>query len=99
MALKTKQQYIDSLRKLKPTVYMFGEKIENPVDNPRITVVVIVDEPATMSYGGQSAAPAFSRISQQVLNYMNVAPRVQLAAEAGPRQAAAYTKILADRSG
>jgi 4-hydroxybutyryl-CoA dehydratase/vinylacetyl-CoA-Delta-isomerase len=36
MALKTKQQYIDSLRKLKPAVYMFGEKIENPVDNPRI---------------------------------------------------------------
>jgi len=36
MALKTKQQYIESLRKLNPTVYMFGEKIENPVDNPRI---------------------------------------------------------------
>jgi len=36
MALKTKQEYIDSLRRLKPTVYMFGEKIENPVDNPRI---------------------------------------------------------------
>ncbi len=36
MALKTKAQYIESLRKLKPTVYMFGQKIENPVDNPRI---------------------------------------------------------------
>ena len=36
MALKTKQQYIDSLRKLNPAVYMFGEKIENPVENPRI---------------------------------------------------------------
>ena len=36
MALKTKGQYIESLRKLKPTVYMFGEKVENPVDNPRI---------------------------------------------------------------
>ena len=36
MAIKTKQEYIESLRQLKPTVYMFGEKIENPVDNPRI---------------------------------------------------------------
>ena len=36
MGLKTKAQYIESLRKLKPTVYMFGEKIENVVDNPRI---------------------------------------------------------------
>jgi 4-hydroxybutyryl-CoA dehydratase/vinylacetyl-CoA-Delta-isomerase len=37
MPLKTKEQYIESLRKLKPTVYMFGEKIENPVDNSRIS--------------------------------------------------------------
>ncbi len=36
MSLKTSDQYIESLRKLKPTVYMFGEKIENVVDNPRI---------------------------------------------------------------
>jgi len=36
MGLKTKAQYIESLRKLKPAVYMFGEKIESVVDNPRI---------------------------------------------------------------
>ncbi len=36
MGLMTKAEYIESLRKLKPTVYMFGERIENPVDNTRI---------------------------------------------------------------
>jgi 4-hydroxybutyryl-CoA dehydratase/vinylacetyl-CoA-Delta-isomerase len=36
MAVKTFQEYVESLRKLKPTAYMFGEKIENVVDNPRI---------------------------------------------------------------
>jgi len=36
MAVKTKAEYIESLRKLKPTVYMFGERVENFVDNPRI---------------------------------------------------------------
>jgi 4-hydroxybutyryl-CoA dehydratase/vinylacetyl-CoA-Delta-isomerase len=36
MAVKTFQEYIESLRKLKPTAYMFGEQIENVVDNPRI---------------------------------------------------------------
>ncbi len=36
MGLMTKAEYIESLRKLKPTVYMFGEKIENVVDNVRI---------------------------------------------------------------
>jgi 4-hydroxybutyryl-CoA dehydratase/vinylacetyl-CoA-Delta-isomerase len=36
MGLMTKDQYIESLRKLKPTVYMFGERVENVVDNPRL---------------------------------------------------------------
>ena len=34
MALMTGEQYIESIRKIKPEIYMFGEKIENPVDNP-----------------------------------------------------------------
>ena len=32
----TKQQYIESMRKMKFKLYMFGEKIENLVDNPLI---------------------------------------------------------------
>lgn len=36
MALKTPEQYIESLRKLNLVVYMFGEKIDNVVDNPII---------------------------------------------------------------
>lgn len=36
MALKTKEEYIESLRKLNMKVYMFGELIENPVDHPVI---------------------------------------------------------------
>ncbi len=34
MALMTGQEYIESLRKLKTRVYMFGEKVENWVDHP-----------------------------------------------------------------
>jgi 4-hydroxybutyryl-CoA dehydratase/vinylacetyl-CoA-Delta-isomerase len=36
MGLMTKAEYMASLRKLKPTVYMFGERVENVVDNPRL---------------------------------------------------------------
>lgn len=36
MGLKTKEEYIESLRTLKPTAYMFGERLTNIVDNPRI---------------------------------------------------------------
>ena len=34
MALMTGEQYIESIRKINMTIYMFGEKVENPVDNP-----------------------------------------------------------------
>ena len=36
MGVKTKAAYIESLRQMKPTAYMFGERITNIVDNPRL---------------------------------------------------------------
>ncbi|MBW2092583.1 MAG: 4-hydroxybutyryl-CoA dehydratase [Deltaproteobacteria bacterium] len=36
MGIKTKDEYIESLRKMHPTAYMFGEKIASVVDNPRL---------------------------------------------------------------
>ncbi len=36
MGIKTKDEYIESLRSLNPTAYMFGEKLTNIVDNPRL---------------------------------------------------------------
>ena len=34
MALKTGAEYIESIRNMKMNIYLFGEKVENPVDNP-----------------------------------------------------------------
>ena len=34
--MMTRDQYIESLRKLHLNVYMFGKKVDNPVDNPVI---------------------------------------------------------------
>ncbi|MDD5207504.1 MAG: 4-hydroxyphenylacetate 3-hydroxylase N-terminal domain-containing protein, partial [Desulfobacterales bacterium] len=36
MGLKTREEYIESLRKMKPEVYMFGERVTDIVDNPRL---------------------------------------------------------------
>jgi 4-hydroxybutyryl-CoA dehydratase/vinylacetyl-CoA-Delta-isomerase len=36
MALKTRDEYIDSLRARKKRVYLFGEEIDDPVDHPMI---------------------------------------------------------------
>lgn len=36
MGIKTKEEYIESLRQMNPTAYMFGERITDIVDNPRL---------------------------------------------------------------
>ena len=46
-----------------------------PIDNPRIIVAVMIDEPsAGQYYGGAVAAPVFSEVVQQTLRMMAVQP-------------------------
>ena len=46
-----------------------------PIDNPRIIVAVMVDEPsAGVYYGGSVSVPVFSEVVQQTLRLMGVAP-------------------------
>jgi cell division protein FtsI (penicillin-binding protein 3) len=45
-----------------------------PVEDPRLTIVVVVDEPQTEYYGGTVAAPVFREIAQSALGYLNVRP-------------------------
>ena len=46
-----------------------------PIDQPRIIVAVMVDEPSNgVIYGGAVAAPVFSEVVQQTLRMMGVAP-------------------------
>lgn len=51
-----------------------------PVNNPAITVLVVLDAPATFprDEGGDVAAPVFARVAQQVLAYLNVPHDVEL---------------------
>ena len=52
-----------------------------PVNNPAVTVLIVLDSPAggyPKDGGGETAAPVFSRIAQQVLAYMNVPHDVEV---------------------
>src|SRR4029077_8515826 len=44
----------------------------SPVNNPAITIAVILDSPVGLHQGGQVSAPIFRRIAQQVLEYQHV---------------------------
>ncbi|OAB30129.1 stage V sporulation protein D [Paenibacillus macquariensis subsp. defensor] len=57
-----------------------------PVNDPKIAVIVIIDEPADANAGGGSAAaPVFKKIVSQSLQYMNV-PKVFSASSANDTQ-------------
>ena len=43
-----------------------------PADNPRLAMIVVIDEPHGESWGGTVAAPVFKRVGEQVLNYLGV---------------------------
>jgi cell division protein FtsI (penicillin-binding protein 3) len=47
-----------------------------PVSNPKLAIVVVVDDPKGKHYGGEVAAPAFKRIAEQALRAMDVVPDV-----------------------
>ena len=46
-----------------------------PADDPRLALVVIVENPRKHTYGGMVAAPIFKSIAEKVLVYMQVPPR------------------------
>ena len=51
-----------------------------PVNNPRIVVAVMVDEPGKgVYYGGEVAAPVFSQVVQQTLRMLGVPPDLEVA--------------------
>jgi cell division protein FtsI (penicillin-binding protein 3) len=70
-----------------------------PINTPAITILVQLDSPAGAHEGGQVAAPAFKRIAQQVLPYLNVPRDVPLSVGT-PRhgRAPAADQILAEVS-
>jgi cell division protein FtsI (penicillin-binding protein 3) len=46
-----------------------------PADRPKLTILVVIDEPKTSPYGGVVAAPAFNGIALNTLAYLKIVPR------------------------
>jgi cell division protein FtsI (penicillin-binding protein 3) len=75
-------------QKADPVTHSYGAKRTAsfigfiPSDKPKLTILVVVDEPKTSQYGGVVAAPAFRAIAQNSLAYMKVAAQ----ADTGSKQ-------------
>lgn len=45
-----------------------------PADEPKLAVLVIIDEPEGISYGGTVAAPVFKEAASHIIRYLNIPP-------------------------
>lgn len=61
--------------------YMPGKYVASfvgfvPVEDPRLVILVVVDEPEGMYYGSQVAAPHFQAVARDALRYLGIPPKV-----------------------
>ncbi|SPD73620.1 Penicillin-binding protein, transpeptidase domain protein [uncultured Desulfobacterium sp.] len=57
-----------------------------PSYNPRLVILVTVDEPKGIHYGGLIAAPVFREVGQWALNYLRVNPEITVAEDSAEPQ-------------
>ena len=58
--------------------------VDPPAGQSRKVVYVMVDEPKKSIYGGMVAAPAFRKINQRLISYLNYTPDAELVKLASP---------------
>ncbi len=63
-----------------------------PMDKPRLTILVVIDEPKTSPYGGVVAAPAFGAIARQTLCYLKATPDATVQNRKGKEKESATSK-------
>lgn len=56
-----------------------------PVEDPRLAIVVTIDEPQNEGWGGLVAAPVFRKIAEQALPYLGVTPQEPIKVAVAPR--------------
>jgi cell division protein FtsI/penicillin-binding protein 2 len=45
-----------------------------PADDPRYTVLVVLDNPKGLTYGGETSAPAFQEIAKKIITLKGLRP-------------------------
>ncbi len=69
----TAHKYDPATKKYAPDRYLSSFAGLAPLDNPRLAIVVLVDEPSGGDYyGGKVAGPVFAAVASQSLRYLGV---------------------------
>jgi cell division protein FtsI (penicillin-binding protein 3) len=68
----TAQKYDSQLKTYSAHKYLASFVGVAPARDPRLVVLVMIDEPKGAIYGGSVAAPVFQKVVQRTLRYLNV---------------------------
>lgn len=90
----TSQKYDNKLKAYSKEKYTSSFIGFLPADNPKLSILVILDEPQKSYYGGTVAAPVFKKIAEQTLAYMRVTPLKEKDASSMLIRAATDSKAL-----
>ena len=66
-----------------------------PAEDPRLAIIVVLDEPQGGHLGGAVAAPIFKEIAEQALRYLHVAPTTEVVASGKGAPAAGRDPVAA----
>lgn len=68
-----------------------------PAEKPQVAILVVIDEPEGVKYGGVVAAPVFKEIANTLISYLHIAPitgRLALATHAAPAAPAGNQALI-----
>jgi cell division protein FtsI (penicillin-binding protein 3) len=70
--------------------YLTGKNVASfagffPVPEPRYTILVVLDNPKGLTYGGETAAPAFQEIAKKIITLKGLRPDAAVTPKPGPR--------------
>ena len=68
----TAQKYDPAIKSYSNTAYVSSFVGFAPADAAKIAILVMIDEPKGIHWGGSVAAPVFSNIARETLHYLNV---------------------------
>jgi cell division protein FtsI (penicillin-binding protein 3) len=73
----TAQKYDPQLKTYSSHKYLASFVGMAPARDPRLVVLVMIDEPKGAIYGGSVAAPVFKNVVQRTLRYLNIPPEAR----------------------
>ena len=84
----TAQKFDPATGKYSDTNYIASFIGYLPAEQPKVTILVILDEPQGFYWGGSVAAPVFARVGLRIMRYLGIPPDSQEMFRNPPQEAA-----------